>query len=129
MKIIKNNIIPTFGAYAMAWYPRIFVRNSWLKRMEAYRIEYNEKPGNGAGDRYAKSWYDRVIGHEKIHFEQQKELGLFKFVFVYLWYVVRFGYNDNPMELEAYENQEKENYIKERSSFAYKNYVKWKKKK
>ena len=39
--------------------------------------------------------------HESVHARQYRENGWFKFVFLYCWYTLRYGYWKNPMEAEA----------------------------
>lgn len=43
--------------------------------------------------------------HELIHIEQIERDGAIKFSLLYLWYLVRHGYRQNPYELEAYRRQ------------------------
>tara|TARA_B100000700_G_C14656755_1_gene674514 strand:- start:315 stop:674 length:360 start_codon:yes stop_codon:yes gene_type:complete len=75
---------------------------------------------------------DRVRQHETIHFHQQLEL---LFVFQWILYglfsvIGRFkhgtwkqGYYQNPFELEAYDNDEKEGYLETRKLWAWRHYV------
>lgn len=44
---------------------------------------------------------DRLRKHENTHWEQYKRMGLFKFYGLYLWYSLKHGYQNNPMEIEA----------------------------
>lgn len=39
--------------------------------------------------------------HEDWHKRQYEELGLLTFLSRYLWYQLRYGYKDNPLEIEA----------------------------
>lgn len=39
--------------------------------------------------------------HEARHIQQVKENGRFKFICKYLWYNLRYGYKNNPFEVEA----------------------------
>lgn len=39
--------------------------------------------------------------HEVCHINQVKKEGKLKFVFKYLWYNIRYGYDNNPYEIEA----------------------------
>lgn len=114
--IVKTTWFP-FGDYdAMAVWPFIFVKG-----------EVKESS----------------IKHEKIHFEQQKELLLIGFYILYvLFFVVRFlflfladlnksfqecwdsAYYWNPFEKEAYTHEQNENYCKERKHFAWFKYLK-----
>lgn len=44
---------------------------------------------------------ERLRKHEQAHWKQAQELGVLKFYSKYLWYNLRHGYRDNPMEIEA----------------------------
>lgn len=48
----------------------------------------------------------RWVKHELAHIEQYKKHGLLKFLFLYLWYSVKYGYYNNPFEVEAREAEE-----------------------
>jgi hypothetical protein len=39
--------------------------------------------------------------HEDEHKKQWKHNGWIKFTFLYLWYSLRYGYYNNPLEVEA----------------------------
>jgi len=39
--------------------------------------------------------------HEDKHKEQWKREGYLKFIIKYLWYNIRYGYQNNPFEMEA----------------------------
>ncbi len=39
--------------------------------------------------------------HESCHVLQFRRLGKVRFVLLFLWYSVRYGYWDNPLEVEA----------------------------
>lgn len=41
--------------------------------------------------------------HEQQHWTQYQRLGLVKFVVLYNWYTIRYGYTNNPFEVEARE--------------------------
>lgn len=41
--------------------------------------------------------------HEQAHIEQVKKHGRIKFIFKYLYYNIRYGYKNNPYEIEARE--------------------------
>lgn len=43
------------------------------------------------------------IKHELKHVEQVERVGLVKFYLTYVWYLLRYGYKDNPYEVEAVE--------------------------
>lgn len=63
---------------------------------------------------------EELINHEKIHFQQQKELFIIGFYVMYLVYSLR-GYKQNPFEIEAFENQYNLDYLKTRKRYAFKN--------
>jgi hypothetical protein len=44
---------------------------------------------------------DRLCRHEQAHWAQYQRMGAVKFYAVYLWGLVRHGYRDHPMEIEA----------------------------
>lgn len=45
------------------------------------------------------------IRHEVMHVLQYEREGFFGFLFKYLWLSIRFGYRQNPFEIEAREAQ------------------------
>lgn len=71
---------------------------------------------------------ERFLRHEYIHLMQQKELGMRKFLALYVWYWVinLFSWNPAymsiPFEKEAYANQRVSGYLNYRTPFAWKNY-------
>lgn len=103
--IIYNNFIPFKGFKAMAFYPFIFVRGNSISSTAIY--------------------------HEKIRFEEQKDLLL---IFFYIWYIVEYlirliqyrnfkvAYRNISFEREAYLNQNNFDYIENRKRF---NFVKY----
>ena len=108
MKIIVNKIIPFKGYIALTIFNRIFV---------------NEK---------LKDKFTNIVeNHERIHLNQQKELGNIKFLILYLWeYFVnlliyknhQLAYRNISFELEAKTNEQNLNYLKTREKYAYKKY-------
>ena len=44
-----------------------------------------------------EAWYR----HELAHVVQYKKYGLVGFLLRYLWYSIRYGYYNNPLEIEA----------------------------
>lgn len=44
---------------------------------------------------------ERLFRHENTHWQQYKRMGLFGFYLTYLWYQIKYGYINNPMEIEA----------------------------
>ncbi len=43
----------------------------------------------------------RLIRHEQAHWAQYERMGVVRFYLTYCWYTLRYGYWDNPMEVEA----------------------------
>ena len=43
----------------------------------------------------------RIARHEQTHWRQYERMGVLKFYAVYLWYSLKYGYRNNPMEIEA----------------------------
>lgn len=44
-----------------------------------------------------------LIAHEQVHLDQLARLGPVRFVARYLWLLIRYGYDQHPMEREARE--------------------------
>ena len=44
---------------------------------------------------------ERVIKHEKMHFVQMERDGTIWFLIKYVWYILRYGYKNNPYEEES----------------------------
>lgn len=44
---------------------------------------------------------EKMYKHEKCHIEQVKREGRIKFLFKYLYYNIKYGYENNPFEVEA----------------------------
>lgn len=61
----------------------------------------------------------RLVNHEKIHYEQQKELLVIGFYILYFLVWLKDGYENNMFEREAYENQYNYNYLKKRKRYNY----------
>ena len=43
----------------------------------------------------------KLIKHEECHLKQQREMGKFKFIVVYVHQYFKYGYWDMPLEIEA----------------------------
>lgn len=102
MRKIYNNTIPFKGYKAMALCPFIFIRNE-----------------------YKDSVNDVTINHEKIHFEQQKELSLIVFL---IWYIIEYiircfkqgnAYKNIGFEREAYQNAKDFKYLENRKRYSF----------
>ena len=46
--------------------------------------------------------HEALLAHERVHIEQIDRDGPVAFSVKYLWWLVRYGYVDNPYEIEAY---------------------------
>jgi hypothetical protein len=44
---------------------------------------------------------ERVLRHERVHVEQWRRYGRVRFLARYLWFQWRYGYDGNPLEIEA----------------------------
>ena len=44
---------------------------------------------------------DRLVRHEQAHWRQWQRMGTIRFYASYLWGLVRYGYQNHPLELEA----------------------------
>lgn len=42
-----------------------------------------------------------LVRHEAAHWRQARRLGLLRFYALYAWYTLRYGYQANPLEVEA----------------------------
>lgn len=102
MKIVYNTILPIGkGKIAITLYPYIFVKR-----------------------KYIKLFTKKALNHELIHEAQINDLGVFRFLIMYLKFYVTGGYKRaNPFELEAYENDQNEDYLKTREKQAWKKYL------
>lgn len=107
MKVIYNNFIPFKGYKAINLFGFLFARNG-------------------------STISDVDLNHESIHTEQMKEMLYIPF---YIWYVIewlirlvsygdaKLAYRAISFELEAYSNQQDENYLKNRKRFAWFKYI------
>lgn len=43
----------------------------------------------------------KLIRHERVHWAQYERMGALMFYAKYLWFNLRYGYWNNPMEIEA----------------------------
>jgi len=111
------NLTGGFAA-GIAIYPFIFLRTK-LQEM---------RDSTNSSERYK---YDRIVNHERIHIEQQKELLVIFYPFFYYGeYIIRRiqkddfqeAYHAISFEKEAYENQDNFDYLKTRKRFAWRKY-------
>ena len=68
----------------------------------------------------------RTVNHEKIHHRQYIELGWFGFYFLYLFFQLKYGYWNNPLEIEAFIHDDNLSYRKSRKLYAWKKYIGYK---
>lgn len=78
--ILKRLIKKNNGTYAG-------MLNPWTKKIWLYPYEIRPSV--------------RWIRHERQHINQVEELGPWVFTFKYLWYNIRYGYRNNPFEVDA----------------------------
>ena len=46
---------------------------------------------------------DALVRHENAHWQQAQRMGIVRFYAAYIWYTIRHGYRNNPLELQARE--------------------------
>jgi hypothetical protein len=51
-------------------------------------------------ERLHQGW---LVRHEQAHWQQAQRMGVVLFYAAYIWYTIRYGYRNNPMEVEARE--------------------------
>jgi hypothetical protein len=51
-------------------------------------------------ERLHQGW---LVRHEQAHWQQAQRMGVVRFYATYIWYTIRHGYRNNPMEVEARE--------------------------
>jgi hypothetical protein len=87
-----------------------FKENSWVAKMAARKMKAGSVAlvlgrtihlFNITRDEFKAS--PRLIKHELKHVEQYKRFGFFTFLIVYGWYSLKYGYYNNPLEIEARE--------------------------
>ena len=82
--------------------------NSWIARLAAAKLRvsscaitignsiflYNATREDFLNN---EAWYR----HELAHIKQYNQYGMMGFLVRYLWYSIRYGYHNNPLEIEA----------------------------
>ena len=96
--IIKNSKLVPKGFIGITIWPFIFLRHD-----EIYH----------GGERYL-----RLVNHEKIHLEQQKELLVIPFYILYGIFAIIYGYKNIPFEKEANTNEDNSDYLNNRKCFS-----------
>jgi hypothetical protein len=89
------------------------VEQSWIAKFAAWKLEaescaiviwdtiYLHK-ATAQELKQNTSWYK----HELVHIQQWKQHGFLKFLFLYLFYSAKYGYYNNPFEIEAREGED-----------------------
>jgi len=44
---------------------------------------------------------DRLVRHEQCHWRQAQRMGVMRWYATYIWFTIRHGYWNNPLEIEA----------------------------
>jgi len=73
---IADKINPKFDIIAVTWSPNIYIYP-------------------------ADKQTERLIKHESCHLKQQKDMGKYKFLAVYIYQFLKYGYWNMPLEVEA----------------------------
>ena len=60
-----------------------------------------------------------LVNHERIHLYQQLELLYIGFIIWYLIYQIKYGYRNNPFEIEAFDNENDLDYLKSRKWYSW----------
>ncbi len=48
---------------------------------------------------------ERWVRHEMAHIDQYRRYGPVRFLLLYTWYSIKYGYRNNPFEIEAREKE------------------------
>ncbi len=67
--------------------------------------------------RGTSKWYTKekqaiTANHEKIHYKQCIDCWVIGFYPLYLYYHIKYGYKNNPFEVEAFDNEDNLEYLK-----------------
>jgi hypothetical protein len=85
------------------WIAKIFGK---LNRSNSYAVTFGQTAYYSVSEEEVlKS--PKWIKHENRHKEQYAEYGFFKFLVKYIYYSIRYGYEDNPFEIDARKAEEK----------------------
>ena len=109
--VIENcSLLRNFGLVGLALWPIVILEGSALTRR-----------GNPT----------QTFQHERIHLKQQRELFVIPYYMIYfseylfrrLWFTHSKAYRNISFEREAYENENKKQYVNRRNHFAWNNYI------
>jgi hypothetical protein len=89
IKLKENSWIAGLAAWKMKADCVALVLGRTIHLHNISRKDFKESPG----------W----VRHELKHVEQFKRLGFVRFLFLYGWYSLKYGYFNNPLEKEARE--------------------------
>ena len=87
IRLKEGSWLAQLAAWKMGWHRVALVLGNTIHLHNITRIEFGM-------DR-------RLMNHELKHVEQYRRLGLARFLILYGWYTLRFGYYNNPLEVEA----------------------------
>jgi hypothetical protein len=86
----------------------VLKENSWIAKLAARKMKAHSVAlvlgktihlHNISPENFVKS--PSLARHELKHVEQYKRMGFFTFLVVYLYYSLKYGYYNNPLEIEA----------------------------
>ena len=80
----------------------IIVNKIFKKSFNAITNPLSHKIHLISKEEYDNFEYNNLYGHELIHLRQIKFYGQIKFLFKYLIFSIKYGYDKNPLELQAY---------------------------
>jgi len=66
---------------------------------------------------------DALINHERIHIIQQLEMFIIPFYVLYFYYNITRGYRNNPFEIEAFDNDDNLDYLKDRELYSWTKHI------
>ena len=90
---------------------QVFIKeNAWIAKIAAYRLRvpacaivFRSTIYLCGIHRHHFLENSAWVRHEVCHVQQWKRDGIFLFFFQYIWYSLRYGYRNNPYEIEARE--------------------------
>lgn len=98
----------------------ILIKNSWIPEIGPDHFTFTIRPFIFYKEIVEIPTYQLFLTHAKIHYAQQKELGLLKFFYLYIKYHYKYGYKYNPFERECFYNQKFPTYLEVREKDAWK---------
>lgn len=86
--------------FSLSKQPKFFPVPSWLQRF--FKSHAITLPPFGMFFSHGH-FVESTIRHELVHWEQYNRYGVVGFYLLYLYYTIKYGYWENPMEIEAYQ--------------------------